>query len=140
LIFLQGGAAYGAVWSLIPSIVGDLFPPQRFATFYNLFALAASGSSLLLSTILATRVYAAHAHAPGEVQGGFTPPGAEAPVDTGGGMVGVGGPGGGAAECHGGACYRATHLTVLAVCACGAACALVLAARNRQVYRRLGAQ
>lgn len=103
-----GGAAYGAVWSLLPSIVGDIFPARHFATVYNLFSLAASSSSLLLSTLLATKVYAAHAH--------VTTPGA-------------------AAECHGSLCYRATHLAILGACAAGTAGALALGVRNRAIYR-----
>eukprot|EP00967_Tisochrysis_lutea_P139422 scaffold253305_cov27-Tisochrysis_lutea.AAC.2 len=102
------GAAYGAMWSLLPAIVGDIFPPSRFATFYNLFALAASSASLLLSTLLATKVYAAHAHA-------ATP--------------------GVAAECYGGACYLVTHFSVAGLCAAGVLCATALGVRNRHVYR-----
>jgi MFS family permease len=106
------GTAYGCVWSLLPAIVGDLFPPSRFATFYNLFSLSASSSSLLLSTLLATKVYAAHAH-------------------TAGAAV--------VAECSGPECYRDTHMGVVAVCVGGAACALAVAGRNRHIYGRLGA-
>jgi MFS family permease len=107
------GTAYGCVWSLLPAIVGDLFPPSRFASFYNLFSLSASSSSLLLSTLLATRVYAAHAQTVGTAHQAV-------------------------AECFGPGCYRDTHLSVAAICIGGAACALAVAGRNRQVYRGIG--
>lgn len=55
------GAAYGALWTLIPTLAADLFGRQHFGSNYALILPSVSLAAILFSTVLAPAVYAAHA-------------------------------------------------------------------------------
>ena len=55
------GAAYGAIWTLIPTLAADLFGRQHFGSNYALILPSVSLAAILFSTVLAPAVYAAHA-------------------------------------------------------------------------------
>ena len=59
---LISGLSYGALWSLVPCIVMDLFGRKNYGTNYNLFAVAPALGSVLVSVVLAAGVY--HEHTP----------------------------------------------------------------------------
>lgn len=104
------GLSYGAFWALIPTLVGDLFGQRAFASTYNAFTIAVSGSSLLLSTELATLVAEAH-----------TPPPQNASMP--------------APLCYGPGCYALTHTVVMTLCGVGVVTASILSVRTRTFYR-----
>ena len=109
-----GSGRYGAFWSLLPTLIGDLFGLRAFASTYNAYTPAVSGASLLLSTQLAARV--AEAHTPPAPP---APPGAPPPPPP---------------PCYGDGCYQLTHIVVLALCAAGVASCVVLWLRVRGFY------
>ena len=55
------GAAYGAIWTLIPTLAADLFGRKHFGANYALILPAVSLAAVLFSTLLAPTVYARHA-------------------------------------------------------------------------------
>ena len=113
---ITGGLAYGAFWSLLPTLVGELFGLTAFASTYMAYSLATSSASLVLSTQLASRVAEAHTEpAPP------APPGMPPPPPT---------------LCYGDDCYRLTHFVVIGCCALGALCVSVVGFRTRHFYRR----
>ena len=109
------GVSYGAFWSLVPSLVGELFGLAAFASTYMAYSLATSSASLILSTTIASRV--AEAHTPPSPP---PPPGAPPPPPP---------------DCYGDECYRLTHLIIIGCCAVGALCVGVVSVRTRHFYR-----
>ena len=55
------GAAYGAIWTLIPTLAADLFGRKHFGANYALILPAVSLAAVLFSTLLAPAIYAKHA-------------------------------------------------------------------------------
>lgn len=51
------GFSYGGFWTLLPSLISELFGTANFATLYNCQALAVSSASLIFSTLLAGKIY-----------------------------------------------------------------------------------
>jgi len=117
-----GGLSYGAFWSLIPTLTGELFGMKVYASVYSSFAMAVSLGSLLLSTELASSVYDANIlstpPSPPPRSGLSLPPSPPSVAKT----------------CFGDACYRTTHLVVIGVCGVGTACMVVLYFRTRAFY------
>lgn len=54
------GWSYGMIWTLIPTLASDLFGNAHFGSNYMLCLPAVLSGSVLFSTVLAPKVYAAH--------------------------------------------------------------------------------
>eukprot|EP00965_Chrysotila_dentata_P003701 121230-Pleurochrysis_carterae.AAC.2 len=104
------GLAYGALWTLVPTLSVELYGLRHFAATYGVFSIAATAASLLYSTELATKVFDAHATAAREGDEGEGP------------------------QCDGDACFRLTHVVVIAGCVAGAIGAALLTLRTREFY------
>ena len=119
------GVAYGALWALLPTIVGELFGLRAFASTYCGYALATSASTLVLSTFLASRVAEANSTPSPSSPSPPSPPllpGASPPA--------------GGETCYGDACYRLTHLIVAGLCLIGAISVGLVSLRTRSFYAR----
>ena len=125
-----GGFAFGAFWSLVPTLCTELFPPRHLASIYNIFSLAVTAASLLIATFAASTIYDAHVMpappAPPLLptppviptqQHASPPPPPPAP------------------QCFGNGCYHDTHLLVVALCAAGIVAMEALSWRTRALYR-----
>ena len=88
------------------------------STLWQAYSLATSSAALILSQQLASRVSEAH-----------TPPAPPPPPA----LPGVPPPP--APDCYGTACYRLTHLVIIALCALGTVCVAIVGIRTRQFYR-----
>eukprot|EP00927_Polykrikos_kofoidii_P075661 TRINITY_DN7203_c0_g1_i11.p1 TRINITY_DN7203_c0_g1~~TRINITY_DN7203_c0_g1_i11.p1 ORF type:complete len:525 (+),score=60.71 TRINITY_DN7203_c0_g1_i11:36-1577(+) len=51
------GFSYGGFWTLVPSLVAELFGMDCFATLYNIMSISVSAGSLIFSTVLAGQLY-----------------------------------------------------------------------------------
>merc|ERR1712194_425072 len=102
---MGAGFCYGGFFTLFPSLVGELFGMQHFATIYNVLTLALSSASFLYSTVLASTLY--------DWQAAIHP----APSGVG---------------CVGSTCYRYTCGIMVGACAVGAGCAIALHALARK--------
>ena len=129
---LLSGLSYGAFWSLLPTLVAELFGVDSFASTYNTFSLAVSLASFVLATHLVAVIYDANtldeALPP-------MPPGASAPSPP------PCPPGASPSPpsqplCYGDGCFRVTHLVTPALCACGVATTALLWMRTRRFYQR----
>ena len=110
------GLAYGAFWSLVPTLVGEIWGLNAFASTYNAFTPAVSGASLLLSTQLASGVAEAHTRPSPPL-----PPGAPPPPPP---------------PCYGDGCYRLTHVVICALCLLGVITSGAVGYRTRKFYAR----
>ena len=54
---LIGGVAFGSNWSLVPSILSDVFGPKAWASTYNFIGLSSTIGDMALSTALAGHLY-----------------------------------------------------------------------------------
>ena len=115
-----GGTAYGAFWSLCPTIIGELFGLKAFASTYNAYTPAVSGASLLLSATLASCVAEAHTQPAPPAPPGMPPP----PPP----------------PCLGALCYRDTHLVLISLCAVGVVTSLAVSWRTRHYYHNRNLQ
>lgn len=97
--------SYGGYWTLVPSIVADLFDTVFFATIYNCMSLAVSSASLVFSTLLAARLYDA---------------------------AGQGHPGASGEGCSGATCFRLTHMVMAAAAGTGVLSAWMLHRRMQR--------
>ena len=114
------GISYGSFWSLLPTMIGELYGLRAFASTYNAFTPAVSGASLILSAQLASRVAEAHTHpAPPPPP---PPPGAPPP------------PPAPPAACYGDGCYRLTHVVICGLCVLGALTSAIVSCRTRKFY------
>ncbi|KAJ1458645.1 major facilitator superfamily domain-containing protein [Pelagophyceae sp. CCMP2097] len=104
---LIAGLFYGMLWTLIPTLVADLFGERNFGSNYALCLPAVIAGSVFFSTYLAGETYAAHSQAPADD---------------------------GAAECHGRGCFGDAFLGSAISCAAGAAAAVALAWKSRNLY------
>jgi len=119
-----GGLAYGAFWSLIPTLTGELFGMKAYASIYSSFAMAVSLGSLVLSTTLASSNYDAHI--------ATAPPAAPPPLFAN--ETAPPSPPSTSKMCYGGECYQLTHLIVIGLCTFAALCMAALTARTRAFY------
>jgi len=92
------GFSYGGFWTLMPTLVVEIFGTSTFATLYNFQSLAVSASSLTFSTFLAGHLYDREAILHPAAAGG----------------------------CSGPTCYRTTCLVMVAACAVGFFASLML--------------
>ena len=130
------GFAYGALWALLPTLIGELFGLRAFASTYMVYSLAVSGGSLVLSTLIASKIAEAHTHAPPSAPPPtasapphplqLVPPTKSPPLALGATNV-----------CYGDGCYRDTHLIVVGLCIVGALSVALVSIRTRHFYRRL---
>lgn len=106
------GFSYGGFWTLMPSLVSELFGTRNFATLYNCQSLAVSCASLTFSTIVASSLYDRQA--------------VQHPTAKGRG-------------CEGSTCYRTISLIMVAACCVGiaSAAALHFLDRRRRELRSL---
>jgi len=102
---IVAGFSYGGFWTLMPSLVSELFGTATFATLYNFQSLAVSSSSFVFSTSLAARFYDSEASLH--------------PAPSGSG-------------CAGSTCYRKTSLMMACMCVVGMVAAAVLHGLTRR--------
>ncbi|KAL6908132.1 hypothetical protein ACP4OV_002302 [Aristida adscensionis] len=108
------GFCFGAQWPLLYAVVSELFGLRRYATLYNLGAVASPVGAYVLNVRVAGRLYDAEA---ARQHGGALPSGA------------------GDKACLGAECFRRSFLIVTAATAAGALVSLVLVWRTRGFYR-----
>merc|ERR1712106_470967 len=97
--------SYGGFWTLLPSLIGQLFGMQYFATLYNIYSIAVSSSSLCFSTVLAAKIYDHEASLH---------------------------PGASGSGCEGPSCYRLTALVMASCAGVGIVAAIVLCINTRK--------
>jgi len=102
------GFAYGALWTLIPTLVSDLFGDAHFGANYAVCLPAVILGGVIFSTYLASATYAAHETFPQD---------------------------GGPPECFGGECFGGAFLASALCCVGGAAAAGLLCLKSRHLYQ-----
>ncbi|KAL6654289.1 hypothetical protein ACP70R_007754 [Stipagrostis hirtigluma subsp. patula] len=107
------GFCFGAQWPLLYAVISELFGLRRYATLYNLGAVASPVGAYVLNVRVAGRLYDA-----------------EAARQHGGALAE-----GGDKACVGAECFRRAFLIVTAATAAGALVSLVLVWRTREFYR-----
>ncbi|CAL4927195.1 unnamed protein product [Urochloa decumbens] len=110
------GFCFGAQWPLLYAVISELFGLKRYATLYNLGAVASPVGAYVLNVRVAGRLYDAEA---ARQHGGALPAAA----------------GGGDKTCVGVECFRSSFLIITAATAAGALVSLVLVWRTREFYR-----
>eukprot|EP00405_Crypthecodinium_cohnii_P012565 CAMPEP_0206442562 /NCGR_PEP_ID=MMETSP0324_2-20121206/13890_1 /ASSEMBLY_ACC=CAM_ASM_000836 /TAXON_ID=2866 /ORGANISM="Crypthecodinium cohnii, Strain Seligo" /LENGTH=566 /DNA_ID=CAMNT_0053910417 /DNA_START=39 /DNA_END=1738 /DNA_ORIENTATION=- len=101
---IVAGFAYGGFWTLMPTLVVEIFGGKSFATLYNFMSLAVSSASLIFSTLMAGSLYDQQAKLhPGLKQG----------------------------SCSGPECYRTTCYIMVGACAVGVAASFILVKKMR---------
>mmetsp|Transcript_28067 Transcript_28067/g.97108 ORF Transcript_28067/g.97108 Transcript_28067/m.97108 type:complete len:549 (-) Transcript_28067:76-1722(-) len=101
------GLFYGSFWSLLPTIIADIWGTKAFGKIYSLASLAPGFGSILMAQQLAGRIYDSHYNVPGTK------------------------------ECTGHVCFQLTHILLAIFCAVGVAAALLVSARLRKHYAML---
>ena len=109
------GLCFGSFWSFAPLAVGELFGSAHAGAIYGAVGTSPAVGSFFLNTLMAGRVYDAHARMPPPSPNGDLPVG---PL------------------CEGAVCFRLTFQISAAAALLGMLLAFVLLRRTRHMYKR----
>ena len=111
------GVCFGSFWTFCPVVVTELFGEKHSGAIYGAVGTSPAVGSFFLNTLMAGRVYDAHARMPPPTPAG-DPQGA---------------------TCTGKACFRLTFQACSGASLAGMVLAFVLLRRTRHMYKRSGA-